>query len=93
VQRDAAIVEKYSKLIITSITIKVTNTDKRKEVPIVITHSNGTINSSIRPQDSINDAVERAYNICLKLTDKSKISLSKRASDILSEIGKLRELP
>ena len=91
--RDAAIVEKYSKLTITSIVIKVTDTEKKKMACIMINHTNGKLDTGIRAQDSIDDAVKRAYDICIQLVDKSKISLSKRASDILSKTGKMREPP
>lgn len=92
-QRDAKFVEKYSKLTIKSIDIKITDTDKKKMVGIIITHIGGKIDTGIRAQDSIDDAVRRVFDICIQLVDKSRISLSKRTSDILSKIGKLRELP
>lgn len=92
-KRDVEFVEKYSKLTIRSIDIKVIDNDKKKMTRIIINHINGRLDTGVRAQDSIDDAVERTYNICIQLVHKSRISLSKEVSDILSKIGKMREPP
>ncbi len=93
-EKDRNRVVKLSKLDISSISIRITDTTTRKRALIKIIHSTGITEPEIYALDTLKDAIERAYNISLQLIDKDKITLSKRTSNILfGDIHDMRETP